>query len=145
MKRLLTHKKALIMASVLTASLTTGYALAGAHKDGDCERGSKSGMMKYHGGFEGRMGHQDMMAREFTADQIRTLTEARLIMEGNPNIKVGKVTSTKTGYTVTIVTQDDSLVEEREVAKNGMPLEMYEKMQERIKQREEMRQEKAGQ
>ncbi|GAB3093157.1 hypothetical protein G8770_06175 [Aestuariicella hydrocarbonica] len=139
MKSLLTNKKALIMASVLTASLSTGYALAGGHKDGDCERGYKSGMMKHHGDFGGRMGHQDMMAREFTADQVRTLTEARLIMEGNPNIKVGKVTSTKTGYTVTIVTQDNSLVEEKEVAKNGMPLKMYEKMQERMKQREEMK------
>lgn len=137
-------KKSLIIASLLAATLSSGYALAGkdrGDRDG-CDRGPHSTMMKHSGMMGERMGGKNMMEREFTADQIRTLNEARLILKDNPNLKVGKVSSTKTGYSVTIVTQDNSLVETKELAKNGMPLDMYEKMQERLEKREEQKADK---
>lgn len=127
-------KKKLIIASGLVVALSaaTVYAERGG---GGCEHGfGKEG----HG--FGMMGHHnraEMMAREFNADQIRTLMAARLIMKGNDNLKVGKISSSRTGFTVAIVTKDDSLVEELELAKNGMPLQMYEHIQERIEKRKE--------
>ena len=79
---------------------------------------------------------KEHMYSEFSANEIRTLNEARLIMQGNPNVKVGKVTSTKDGYNVTIVTKDNSLVKEMVLAKNGMPLERYNMIKERIEAKE---------
>ncbi|WP_153301572.1 hypothetical protein [Endozoicomonas arenosclerae] len=89
-------------------------------------------------GFKGEFGHKNLkeyMTREFTADEIRTLTSARLLMKGNPNIKVGDIKANDKGYTVAIVTQDDSLVKELTLAKNGMPLERFEKIQERMEKK----------
>ena len=87
-----------------------------------------------HKGKRGQAGHK-IMEREFTADQIETLTKAKLIMRGNENLKLGKVTSTENGYNVTIVTQDNSLVREQQLAKNGMPVEKFERLQKRIEAR----------
>lgn len=101
------------------------------------ERRAKKGARGHgHKGPRGQIGHK-VMEREFSADEITTLTQAKLIMRGNPNVKVGTVSNTDTGYTVTIVTQDDSLVEKREVAKNGLPLAQFEKMQKRMEMRKE--------
>lgn len=127
-------KKSLIIASLLAATLSSGAVLADSdydRKSGYDKKGQHSHM--HHA----RKGGKEMMNREFTADQIRTLNEARLIMQDNPNLKVGKVTSTKTGYDVTIVTKDDSLVETKQLAKNGMSLKAYEQAQERIAKREQ--------
>ncbi len=41
----------------------------------------------------------------------------------------------KTGYKVTIVTKDNSLVRELDLADNGMPLKRYKHMQERMNQK----------
>ncbi|MET4692862.1 hypothetical protein [Endozoicomonas lisbonensis] len=102
------------------------------------ERKAKAGHsskgIRGHKGKRGQAGHK-VMEREFTADQIETLTKAKLIMRGNENLKLGKVTSTENGYSVTIVTQDDSLVEEQQLAKNGMPVEKFERLQKRIEAR----------
>ncbi|MFK0572682.1 hypothetical protein [Endozoicomonas sp.] len=86
----------------------------------------KRGMMGKHANFK------EHMSREFTADEVKILNEAHLIKQGNPNVKVGTVTSTKDGYKVTIVTKDNSLVKEIELAKNGMSLDRYNMMQERM-------------
>ena len=75
---------------------------------------------------------KEHMSRSYTADQIRTLNEARLIRMGNPNVKVGQVTPTANGYKVTIVTKENSLVEELDLAKNGMPLERYNMMKKKM-------------
>ena len=99
------------------------------------EHRAKAGQ-RGHKGKHGQIGKQ-MMAREFTADQIETLSKAKLIMRGNPNLKLGEVTSTDSGYKVTIVTQDNSLVEERKLARNGMPVEKFEQMQKRLERRQE--------
>ena len=111
------------------------------------ERGERSrkGERSEHKANAGKRGHkgkrgqigQKMMEREYTADQIETLTKAKLIIRGNSNLKLGKVTSTDKGYNVTIVTQDNSLVEERKLAKNGMPVEKFEQIQKRLEMRKE--------
>lgn len=137
-------KKSLIIASLLAATLSSGYVLADRHSDlKNGHDGSGYDRKAPHSHmYHARKGGRELMNREFTADQIRTLNEARLIMQGNPNLKVGKVTSTKTGYEVTIVTQDDSLVETRQLAKNGMSLKGYEQARERMAKRVEMQERK---
>ena len=94
--------------------------MKGEHKKGCSHRGGK------HGAFG------KYMEREYSAEDIRTLTQAKLIKRGNPNIKVGEVKAIDNGYSVTIVTQDDSLVREFELAKNGMPLEKFQRIQKRM-------------
>lgn len=127
-------KKQLLLAGLLATSLTAGTAFA--ERDG-CDR-------KRHHGFMGGGHHKagKMMEREFSADQVHTLVEARLIMKGNPNLKVGKVSAIRDGFKVTIVTQDDSLVEEYELAKNAMPREKYERMLKRMEERKERKEAK---
>lgn len=123
-------KKKLLMISALVAAISASsvFAMPGGK---DCNQGF--GMGKHGGPFKAHhMEPEEMLARELSKDQIRTLIEARLIMKGNDNLKVGKVSSTRTGFDVAIVTKDDSLVEELELAKNGMPLKKYERLQERL-------------
>jgi len=126
-------KKSLLVATVLATTLSTGLALA---ERGDGEReGCKRGHWGHHGN-KGFHRGAEMMEREFTAEQIRTLVEARLLMKGNENLQIGQIIPTDTGYTITIVTQDGSLVEEKEVAMNGMPLKLYERIKERMAKRD---------
>ena len=126
-------KKKLILVSALVAALTAGTVYA--------ERGNKDCGREFNrwGPSAGMMGHkhnpEEMLERELSKDQVRTLVEARLIMKGNENLKVGKVSSNRDGFTVDIVTRDDSLVKELSLAKNGMPLEMFEHIQQRIEKR----------
>ncbi len=95
-----------------------------------CETSMGSGNYNHMGGWHGNktMKRGKALDRSYTAEEIKTLSEARLIRRGNPNIKVGKVTPTKDGYKVTIVTKDNSLVKELDLAKNGMPLEHYKRL-----------------
>ncbi len=93
--------------------------------------------MKHLGGdFTGGLGakhnRKEMLSRTFTSDEIRILAEARLLMAGNKNIKVGDINKVKDGYTVQIVTQDNSLVKQIELAPNGLPKEMFERIQKKI-------------
>lgn len=136
-------KKTTLIATALVTVFTASSAFAWWDNDkGDnrhCMEGNRSGhFMKGEHGKRGTMGKnfKEHMNREFSANEIRTLNEARLIMQGNPNVKVGKVTSTKEGYNVTIVTKDNSLVKEMELAKNGMQLERYNLIKERIEAKE---------
>jgi hypothetical protein len=147
-------KKPLLMASILTAGLGAGFATNAVlampqdddgakrckgehHQRGDHQkrdyRHDRAGKGMHH------MGGKKMMEREFSADEIRTLMSARLIMKGNPNVKVGTVTAVDGGYKVTVVTQDNSLVEELALAKNSMPKDRYEKILERKAKREAMK------
>ena len=73
-----------------------------------------------------------MLDKTYSAEEIGILQQARLIHKGNENLKLGSVKSSKTGYTVTIVTQEGSLVDTLELAPNGMPLEHYNRLKERI-------------
>ena len=78
---------------------------------------------RHHKGMSGRRGNAMTGGREYTADEIRTLMEARLLQHSNDDFEVGEVTATKEGYTVTIVTRDKkTLFREIELDKNGVPL-----------------------
>lgn len=101
---------------LLSTSLIAGAAQASwfdrDDDDDHCERPNK--MMK-HGG------RGDL---NLSIDQIRTLTEARLIMQGNERLKVGEVIEKdENTFTVQIVTVDGSLVREVEVDKNKGPMQ----------------------
>lgn len=137
-------KKTTLIATALVTvfSASSAFAWWDDNDSGDrkhcMESNRSSHAMKGEHGKRGMKGKhfKEHMSREFSADEIRTLNEARLIMQGNPNVKVGKVTSTKDGYNVTIVTKDDSLVKAMDLAKNGMPLERYNMIKERIEAKE---------
>lgn len=128
-------KKKLVLVSALVAALTAGTVYA--------ERGNKDCGRELNkwGPSAGVMGHkhnpEEILERELSKDQIRTLVEARLIMKGNENLKVGKVSSSRGGFKVDIVTRDDSLVKELALAKNGMPLKMFEHIQQRVENRKD--------
>ncbi|CAM3416825.1 hypothetical protein [Parendozoicomonas haliclonae] len=103
-------------------------------QNGGCDMGG------FHGaGMRGGMDRwQERLDRELTAEQVTTLAEARLIMHGNENIKVGEVKPTSDGYSVSIVTvKSGDLVDTLELAKNGLPLQMVERMEEREKYRQQ--------
>ncbi len=132
----------LTIATILVTSMTASSAFAwwgdsdiSGSNDGprheQHENGRNGGGQKMKHRFGGK-NMAELMKREFTAEQIRTLQEAKLIMKGNPNIKVGEVKTTKTGYKVTIVTKENSLVKELDLAKNGMPIKRFNKVQEKL-------------
>lgn len=122
-------KTSTLIATTLAIALSASSAMADGQQQGknnsshgDCSQGS--GM--YHSKDGGKRGHDGsdcamswQKDRSYSANEIKTLMEARLIRKGNPNIKVGKVTATDTGYKVTIVTKDNSLVEELDLSKSG--------------------------
>ncbi|NIB41907.1 hypothetical protein HBA55_20040 [Pseudomaricurvus alkylphenolicus] len=137
MKPLIASSKiALALAALLSVSAAPLSFAEESAEGGDCERRHhRGGMMKHHRGWMGG-NPREMMERQLSADQIRTLVEARLIMKGNENLQVGDISSTQDGYRVTIVTQDNSLVKEMDLAQNGLPVKMYERMQRRMERHE---------
>jgi hypothetical protein len=133
-------KNKLLVSALVSALLASGTALAlDSGKDGrkNCDhRGPGSELRRDHHGFgPGKMDRKEMLQRKFSADEVRTLVSARLLMRGNDNLQVGEIKATDNGYDVQIVTKDNSLVEELQLAPNAMPLKMYEKIQERLQQR----------
>lgn len=99
-------------------------ARAEMDEHGPGERNHKRGAMgKMGGGLRGfgLIGGEIGPDRDLnlTAAQVKTLAESRLIMLGNPRLKVGAVKEKdKNTYTVDIVTVDNSLVLTREVDKH---------------------------
>ena len=130
---------AVAVATAFTASSTFAWWGEGEHHEG--KKGCKSEHREHRGKAHKKAKFKEHMNRELNASEVRTLQEARLIYLNNPNITVGGVTSTDKGYTVTIVTKENqSLVEERLVAKNGMPLERYEAIQKRLEKKKQPKQ-----
>ncbi|MBL8644136.1 MAG: hypothetical protein JNK21_09385 [Rhodospirillaceae bacterium] len=84
------------------------------------ERGEGMGPGMGMGGLGlGLMGRGTDRDLNLTADQVKKLAEARLILQGNPRLKVGDVKEKdKDTYTVSIVTVDNSLVLARDVDKH---------------------------
>lgn len=130
-------KKTTLVATALVTVFTASSAMAwwGEGGRGDCNRGAgfKSEHREHRGkGMRGEK-FKEHMNRELSVSEVRTLQEARLIYMNNPNITVGDVVANDQGYTVTIVTKENkSLVEEFNVAKNGMRLERFEAIQKRV-------------
>ncbi len=76
-----------------------------------------SGMGKHMGS---GMGYNMDRKLDLSADEVKTLIEARMIMHGNDRLKVGKVSQKDDQtYVVDIVTIDDSLVRQIEVDRNN--------------------------
>ncbi len=90
-----------------------GYGKEGMHGR---EHGPRGGW--------GMLGGKIDPNRVLSADQIRTIAQAHLIMMGNDNLKIGKTTENKDkAYDVQIVTKDNSLVNTVAVSKaTGMPV-----------------------
>ena len=116
-----------ITTAVLGLASLTAVASRG-EQGGDCDRhggqhyqmmGMGSGnQMGKHMGF----GKGFNMDRELdlSADEVKTLIEARMIMHGNDRLKVGKISQKDDQtYLVDIVTVDDSLVRQIEVDRNN--------------------------
>ena len=134
-------KKTTLVATALVTVFTASSAMAwwGEGDRGDCNkgRGYKSEHREHRG--KGMRGAklQEHLNRELSASEVKTLQEAKLIYVNNPNITVGDVVPTDKGYKVTIVTKENnSLVEEINVAKNGMRLERFEAIQKRMDEKQ---------
>jgi len=81
--------------------------------------GSGKSMGKHMGS---GMGYNMDRKLDLSADEVKTLIEARMIMHGNDRLKVGKVSQKDDQtYVVDIVTVDDSLVRQIEVDKDNGP------------------------
>lgn len=102
-----------------TAGLTAVGASAGwSGPDGDC---NSRGMGERHSMMKTRMERRGPMQERnlnLTAEKVKTLVSARLIMRGNDRLKVGKVVETEDEtFLVDIVTVDDSLVRQIKIDK----------------------------
>jgi hypothetical protein len=114
--------------AITLLAATTGLTAIGASAgwggaDGDCNRkdmGDRHTMMKTRMEKRGPMQSRDL---NLTAEKVKILASARLIMRGNDRLKVGKVVETEDGtFLVDIVTVDDSLVRQIEIDKEkGFP------------------------
>lgn len=64
--------------------------------------------------------HGRFADRDLSADEAKTLVEARLNMRGNDRLKVGKVTQKNDDtYLVDVTTVDDSLVRQVEIDRDS--------------------------
>ena len=128
------------ISAVVIGLTVAGSAIAwGGHDGGRSKSEHHMGRYeKFNGGCGmGRwLGRDELMARELSAEQIQTLAEARLIMMGNENLKVGTIKTTEDGYSVSVVTtKSGDLVRTMELAKNGLPMQMVLRMEEREERR----------
>ena len=114
--------------TAVTVVAAAGLAAVGANAAwgegrGPCASGEGRGgpaMMMRHMGKQGRFADRNL---DLTADEVKTLVEARLIMRGNERLKVGKVTQKDDDtYLVDVTTVDDSLVRQVEIDRDsGFP------------------------
>lgn len=118
------HKTAKYFAiALISGALMTGVASAnnwGGPGDGPGAGCAQHRMMQKGGpGGMQRPGMHPRRDLNLSADQVRTLVEARLIMRGNDRLKVGNVTPDgENDYKVQIVTVDGSLVRQFDVDKH---------------------------
>ncbi len=97
----------IVAATGLTA---VGASASGKDERGHCDRAE----------MRDRFAERDL---NLTADEVRTLMEAKLIMRGEERLKVGQVAEKDADtYLVDIVTVDDSLVRQVEIDRDsGFP------------------------
>jgi hypothetical protein len=109
-----------------------GYGMGWGGRNGDCPWFGKTNSQTMTPG-QGRgygmrgMGMGGWMLRgdlNLTVEKVKDIFEGRIAMHGNDNIKVGEVKALEDGnFTVTIVTQDGSLVQTLTVDKDtGRPV-----------------------
>lgn len=103
-------------AVVLGLASLASVASRGEHDEAseDGERHGRYAMMMKHG-----KAHDMDRELDLSAEEVKTLIEAKLIMRGNDRLKVGLITQKdEQTYVVDIVTVDDSLVRQIEVDKD---------------------------
>lgn len=131
-------KKKLLLAPLFMSAIIASNGVAASDKCNNSDRQHNRQAQYEKGNKHFSMGrgmhHKGMLERSFNTDEIRTLMSARLLMQGNENLKVGSITPADEGFTVDIVTQEGSLVKAVKLAPNAMPVELYEKMQRRQKE-----------
>lgn len=116
--------KVVKISAITLVTAAIGLTTVGAIADrgeyrGFCDGEGRQAMMhKMHKG--GRFADRDL---DLTAEQVKTLVEAKLIMSGNDRLKVGQITQKDDDtYVVDIVTVDDSLVRQIEIDRDqGLP------------------------
>lgn len=105
-----------VTAAILGLSSLAAVASRGEDR-GSCEYSERQGhhsTMKY----SGKGGYMDREL-DLSAEEVKTLIEAKLIMRGDDRLKVGKVTQKDDEtYVVDVVTVDDSLVRQIEIDKD---------------------------
>lgn len=115
------NKIAKITAITLTAA-AVGLGAANASGWGErCDRFERGAQGPGPGAHAMMFKHRGKQRADLdlTAEEVRTLAQARLIMRGNDRLKVGDVTEQdENTYLVQIVTVDGSLVQEVPVDKN---------------------------
>ena len=85
----------------------------------DCPRFERGEGRPHHAMMHHDGKHRMQRQLNLSAEQVKTLAEARLIMRGNERLKVGEVTQKDDNtYSVQIVTVDGSLVREFDVDKD---------------------------
>jgi len=107
------------VAGLAAVGATASWGEGRGHCQGAEGRGGHATMMK-HMGKHGRFANRDL---DLTAEEAKTLVEARLIMRGNDRLKVGQVTQKdEDTYLVEVTTLDDSLVRQIEIDRDsGFP------------------------
>ena len=114
---------AIAMLAATTGLTTVGASAEWGESDGGCNRkdmGEHHAMMKTHMEKHGPKHKRDL---NLTAEKVKILVSARLIMHGNDRLKVGNVVETEDDtFIVDIVTVDNSLVRQIEIDKTkGFP------------------------
>lgn len=124
------------LAVIATAIGAGAVNASGWYENEDCPRsGPRYGQWDDDDGSRGRFGMQRHGMRgpgmfrpgnlDLSADELRTVMQARLIMHGNDNLKIGEIAAKdENTYSVQLITNDGSLVRELEVDKNTGPRRM---------------------
>jgi hypothetical protein len=120
--------KVVMISTVVAASsllAAVSVADAGWGRQGQCDHSRMYGGPGMMGG-KNRPGPGMNRNLDLSAEEAKTLVEARLIMRGNDRLKVGKVTEQdENTYLVDIETVDHSLVRQISVDRNnGLPYGM---------------------
>ena len=111
--------------ALVVGALGAGAVNASGWGEG-CERHQRGEYGPQHSMMGQRQGMRGPRADlNLSAEQVKTLVEARLIMRGNERLKVGDVSEVDADtYRVQIVTVDGSLVREFDVDRNEGPRRM---------------------
>ena len=118
-----TAKYAMATLLVSAVGFTALSASADWCKRGKCARSGQEGAPQSMMMYKGKQGKFADRNLDLTADEAKTLVEAKLIMHGNDRLKAGQVIEKDSDtFLVDIVTVDNSLVRQLEVDRDkGLP------------------------
>ena len=85
-------------------------------------KGSKRTKNQYKKLLSGRVLKGKAKGEIKTADEITTAFKSHLLELDSKTLKLGTITETKEGFTVTILAKDDSLIKRLKLNKSGRPM-----------------------